>query len=172
MSTSIRKSLCVVVASLLCGGSTIAAQSQASRSSNEVIEGQTTITLPDTARYSAIERALVRLERRRSASIAKHDTAWLSTLYAPDFSGIAANGRRVDRAALFGVFALDTPSAHFLIDELQTRELTPTSATVTGRLRSVAADGSPTAGSRYLHVYALRHDRWQLVSAVGVPAGQ
>jgi Domain of unknown function (DUF4440) len=138
---------------------------------NEVIEGQTTITLPDTNRYTSIERALVRLERRRSAAIAAHDTGWLATLYASDFKGIVANGRRVDRAALFAVFALDNPGARFLIDELEMRGLGPTQATATGRLRTVGADGAISAGSRYLHVYVLRDDRWQLVSAVGVPAG-
>ena len=151
---------------------TIAATAQAqvastARSAGEVVEGQTTLTLPDTIHYTAIERALVRLERRRSAAIARHDTAWLATLYSPDLRAIAANGRRVDRSALFGVFALDNPSARFLIDELEVRELTPQTATVTGRLRAVAADGSIAPGTRYMHVYVLRDGRWQLAAAEG-----
>ena len=172
MSTPLLSGFYVFVAAALYALPTeTRAQSAAASRLNDVVEGQTTITLPDTTRYTEIERGLVRLERRRSAAIAKHDTAWLATLYASDFSGIAANGRRVDRAALFGVFALDNPNTRFLIDELQMRELTPRSATVTGRLRSVGADGAIANGARYLHVYILRSDRWQLVHAVGVPAG-
>ena len=34
---------------------------------------------------------LVRIERRRSAAIARHDTAWLATLYSLDLGAIAAN---------------------------------------------------------------------------------
>ena len=139
----------------------------AARSATVVSEGQTAITLPDTARYSASERELLRLERRRSAAIAAHDTAWLATLYAPDFQGVAANGRRVDRAALFGVFARDNPGARFRIDELTVREQANDAATVTGRLQALGADGTVAAESRYLHVYVRRNGRWQLVAAAG-----
>jgi len=38
-------------------------------------------------------------------------------------------------------------------------------ATVTGRLRTVAATGEVTAESRYLHVYVMRDERWRLVAA-------
>jgi ketosteroid isomerase-like protein len=133
----------------------------------EVVEGRTTITLPDTTRYPAAARAIVRLERRRSAAISAHDTAWLATLYAPDFQGVAASGRRIDRAALFRIFALDDTSAHFLIDELEVRELAPNTATVTGRLRMVTGGGAANAGSRYLHVYVRRGGRWQILAAEG-----
>jgi hypothetical protein len=167
LRTRLRRSLAPVV---LCAlGTRAAAQGGAGRAagSRDVVEGQTTITLPDTVGYSAVERTLIRLERRRSAAIAGHDTMWLATLYAPDFQGVVATGRRVDRAALFGVFARDNPGARFLFDELEARELTPGTATVTGRLRSLAADGSVGSESRYLHVYVRTGRRWQLRVAEG-----
>jgi ketosteroid isomerase-like protein len=132
-----------------------------------VTAGQTEISLPDTARYSPAERAIVRLEVRRSEAIAAHDTSWLATLYAEDFTGVVGNGLRVDRAALFAVFSRDNPGARFAIDELSVRALSEGAAIVTGRLRSPAADGASGFESRYLHVYALHGGTWRLVAAQG-----
>jgi uncharacterized protein (TIGR02246 family) len=132
-----------------------------------VVEGQTTMTLPDTSALGQSGRAIIRLERARSAAIARHDTAWLSTVYASDLRAVAANGRRVDRAALFGVFMLDNPTARFAIDELEVRELGPDVAALTGRLRTLGPDGATLNESRYLHLYLRRDGRWQIVAAQG-----
>lgn len=134
----------------------------------EVIEGQTTIVLPDTTTYLSGERQILRLECRRSAAISAHDTTWLATLYAPDFAGIVARGLRVDRRTLFVVFTRDNPEARFRIDELAVREHVPgMAATVTGRLQTLAADGSVAGESRYVHFYVKREGRWQVVTAAG-----
>jgi ketosteroid isomerase-like protein len=132
-----------------------------------VTAGQTAITLPDTGGYAASERLILRAEIRRSEAIAAHDTAWLATLYAADFQGVVANGLRVDRSALFAVFSRDNPGARFTIDELAVRALSPDAAVVTGRLASLAPDGSTAFASRYLHVYVLRPEGWRLVAAEG-----
>jgi ketosteroid isomerase-like protein len=132
----------------------------------QVVAGQTTITLPDTAAYSPGERQLLRMEVERSAAIARHDTAWLATLYAPDFQGVVANGRRVDRGALFAVFSFDNPDSRFLIDELAIRRFGD-AATVTGRLRSTTLAGDVVGESRYLHVYVRRGGQWWMVAAEG-----
>lgn len=135
-------------------------------SAQQVVAGQTTITLPDTQAYSSEARRIVRLEVERSAAIARHDTTWLATLYAPDFRGVVANGRRVDRAALFRVFSFDNPSARFAIDELEVRDF-GAAATVTGRLRTLGPGGEVAGESRYLHVYVRRDGRWWMVAAEG-----
>jgi hypothetical protein len=132
----------------------------------QVVAGQTTITLPDTAAYSAEQRRLLALEVERSAAIARHDTAWLGTLYAPDFQGVVANGARVDRAALFAVFSRDNPDSRFFIDELALREFGE-AMTVTGRLRTTTLAGEVLGESRYLHVYVRRGGRWWMVAAEG-----
>ena len=133
------------------------------RAQGEVVAGQTTITLPDTQAYSPAARRILALEVARSAAIARHDTTWLATLYAPDFRGVVANGRRVERSALFRVFSFDNPAARFAIDELEVRDFGQ-AATVTGRLRTLA----PTQGeSRYLHVYVRRGGHWWIVAAEG-----
>lgn len=131
------------------------------RAQGEVVAGQTTITLPDTQAYSPAARRIVALEVGRSAAIARHDTTWLATLYAPDFRGVVANGRRVSRDDLFRVFSFDNPAARFAIDELEVRDFGE-AATVTGRLRTLGA-----GESRYLHVYVRRDGRWWLVAAEG-----
>ena len=135
-------------------------------SAEEVTEGQTRITLPDTSGYSKVQRELLRLERRRSAAIAAHDLTWLATVYAPDFRGIAAGGRRVDRETLFAIFGRDNPDSRFLIDELEIRQF-GTMATVTGRLRTTTLSGEVLGESRYVHVYTRRAGRWVIVSAAG-----
>jgi len=132
----------------------------------QVVAGQTTITLPDTSGYSRTERRILGLERDRSAAIARRDTAWLDNLYAPDFRGVVANGRRVDRDALFALFSQDNPGARFTIDELEVRELGG-AALVTGRLRTLGPGGEVVAESRYLHVYVRRDLRWWIVAAEG-----
>jgi hypothetical protein len=98
------------------------------------------------------------------AAIARGDTASLSSLYAPDFRGVAGNGSRIERADLFRIFGRDDPVSRFLIDEISVRSYGG-AATVTGRLRTVAATGEVTAESRYLHVYVMRDGRWRLVAA-------
>jgi ketosteroid isomerase-like protein len=135
-------------------------------SAEDVTEGQTRITLPDASGYSKVQRELLSLERRRSAAIAAHDLTWLATVYAPDFRGIAAGGRRVDRETLFAIFGRDNPDSRFLIDELEIRQF-GTMATVTGRLRTTTVSGEVQGESRYLHVYTRRGGRWMIVSAAG-----
>ena len=138
---------------------------------NTVVEGATTITLPDTTGYSRGARAILALERQRSAAIARHDTTWLARLYSPDFQGIAGNGARVDRALMFRVFSRDLPESRFLIDELAIRDFGAT-ATVTGRLRMPNPAGEIVAETRYIHVYVRRLGGWQIVSAQGTPVGR
>lgn len=108
----------------------------------------------------------MRLEVERSAAIARHDTAWLATVYAPDFRGVVANGRRVDRTELFRVFSFDNPAARFAIDELEVRDF-GAAATVTGRLRTLGPGGEVAGESRYLHVYVCRDGQWWMVAAEG-----
>lgn len=144
----------------------LAAQTHDAPGAGQVVEGQTLITLPDTTGQSAAQRELLAIERERSAAIARHDTAWLATVYAPDFAGVVANGRRVDRAALFRVFGFDSPESRFLIDELHIRDFGE-AATVTGRLRTTTLAGEVVGESRYLHVYVRRDGHWWLVAAEG-----
>jgi ketosteroid isomerase-like protein len=84
---------------------------------------------------------------------------------------MVANGRRVDRDALFAVFSQDNPGARFTIDELEVREF-GSAAVVTGRLRTLGPGGEVAAESRYMHVYIRRDLRWWIVAAEGsaVPA--
>ena len=131
-----------------------------------VVAGQTTITLPDTSNYSLIARHLLAMEIARSAAIARHDTTWLSNLYAPDFRGVPASGQIVDRATLLGVFTRDNPNSHFLIDELVIRDF-GTAASVMGRLRTTTLTGEVVAESRYLHLYVSRDKHWWIVNAIG-----
>ncbi|HKP75858.1 MAG TPA: nuclear transport factor 2 family protein [Longimicrobiaceae bacterium] len=152
--------------STLIAAAAVLAAALPARAHAQVVEGQTTITLPDTSTYSRTARRILGMERDRSAAIARRDTAWLVNLYAPDFRGVAANGRRLDRDALFAVFLQDNSSARFAIDELEVREFGGT-VLVTGRLRTLGPGGEVVAESRYLHVYLRRELHWWIVAAEG-----
>lgn len=132
----------------------------------EVTEGQTKITLPAIDGFTRTQRTLLAIERKRSAAIAAHDLAFLSTVYAADFRGIAAGGRRLDRETLFQVFSRDLPESRFLIDELEFRDF-GSSAVVSGRLRTTTLAGDVVGESRYIHLYQRRAGKWQIVSAAG-----
>ena len=140
------------------------AEAASSEKAEPVRAGRTLITLPDTTAYTPLERQILGLERERSAAIARGDTAWLATVYAPDFEGIAANGRRIGRPDLFRVFGRDDPESRFTIDELRVRDYGGT-AMVTGRLRTFAPNGEVRGDTRYLHVYVKREGVWWLVRA-------
>lgn len=161
-------SLCVAIGWLAAAAR---ADQPAPHPTGQVTEGRTLITLPDTTGYSPDERVILALERGRSAAIARGDTAWLAALYATDFRGVAGNGARIEQANLFRIFGRDDPVSRFLIDELSIRSYGG-AATVTGRLRTLAATGEMTAESRYLHVYVMRESRWRLVAAQATPVPQ
>jgi len=146
-----------------------AIQSGAVRQAGSVLEGATSIALPDTTSLSADERELVRVERRRSAAIAAHDTGWLATLYAPDFRTVAANGQGISRAQLLQLFTRDDPTTRFTIDELSARALSSDAALISGRLRATGPDGITRFETRYTHVYAKRDGRWQIVAIQASP---
>jgi hypothetical protein len=164
MAMKIRMTPWIVGLALACLVAGAHADQPAPHPASQVTEGRTLISLPDTTSYSPDERAILALERGRSAAIARGDTAWLATLYASDFRGVAGNGARIERADLFRIFGRDDPVSRFLIDEISVRSYGG-AATVTGRLRTVAATGEVTAESRYLHVYVMRDERWRLVAA-------
>ena len=87
------------------------ADQPAPHSSDQVTEGRTLISIPDTTAYSADERAVLALERGRSGAIARRDTTWLAALYAPDFRGVAGNGIRIERRTSSGSSTGTTRSA-------------------------------------------------------------
>jgi hypothetical protein len=131
---------------------------------------QTTFTFPDTTSLGAAERALLRFEQERSAAIARHDITVLRRMYADEFRGITAAGIPVDRERLLWVFTRDDPSTIFTIDELavQTLGSAGDTAVLTGRLTTIRREtGEVLVASRFIHVYALRDGRWQIVAAQG-----
>ena len=144
----------------------VVCRSGGAQTPGQVVAGQTTITLPDTNGLSAIARQILAIEVERSAAIARHDTAWLSRVYAADFRGVPANGQLVDRATLLNVFTRDNPNSRFLIDELVIRDF-GAAASVMGRLRTTTLAGEVIAESRYLHLYISRDSHWWIVNAVG-----
>jgi ketosteroid isomerase-like protein len=109
---------------------------------------------------------LIVLEYKRSAAIAAHDSAFLNEIYADDFRGVTALGFKVGKSDLMEVFGRDNPNTKFKLDELEPRVFGDT-AIVTGRLTGRDAQGVITAQSLYIHVYARRNGKWQLVAGQG-----
>ena len=132
----------------------------------QALASRVAFTLPDTNRLDPIGRELIHLERVRNEAIAAHDTTALRRMYAPDFRAVAAMGAIVDRRTLLAGYSRDDPHWTFKIDELNARALDPsrTAAILTARLRTFQ-DGALAVASRYIHVYAKRDGRWQIVAA-------
>src|SRR5262245_54503947 len=118
------------------------------------LAAQTTFTLPDTSRLNTAERELLRFEQNRSAAIARHDTAQIRLMYAPEFAGVTATGFEVSLERLLGVFAQDDPTTVFTIDEIRIHQLSARDAAIfSGRLTTLRRTGEVVARSRFLHVY-------------------
>lgn len=133
-----------------------------------LLSAQTTFSLPDTATLNPVERELLRFEQTRSAAIARHDTATLRRMYAPEFRGVTATGFEVTVERLLGVFAQDDPTTVFAIDEIRVNQLSAVDAAIfSGRLTTRRRSGELVAQSRFLHVYERRGGRWIIVAAQG-----
>jgi hypothetical protein len=133
-------------------------------------QAQTQFVDPDTAAWSPAERALLDLEKTRSAAIARHDLDALRRMYADEFRGVTATGYPVDRERLMEVFKRDDPSNVFTIDEIAVRVLGQArdTAVFSGRLTTKKRDGGEVLGqSRFIHVYVLRDGRWQILYGQG-----
>lgn len=127
---------------------------------------RTEILVPDTTSMNSAERAIMRVERRRSIAVGARDTATLESIYAPEFRGIVAVGSALNRAQMLEEVSRDDPTTTFRVDELavHTLDAARTSALLTGRLRTLSGTRT-VAMTRYIHVYQLRQGRWQLVAA-------
>jgi hypothetical protein len=160
-----RQSAIAAIAVLLC----------AHFASSQVLASRVAFTLPDTNRLDPIGRELVQLERVRNQAIVAHDTMALRRMYAPDFRAVAAMGAILDRRELLAGYSRDDPHWSFKIDELNAHAIdqSRTAAILTARLRTFQ-NGVLAVASRYIHVYAKRDGRWQIVSAQAtfVPVGK
>ena len=135
---------------------------------SQSVTAQTTFTLPDTSQLNSAERELLRFEQNRSAAIARHDTAQIRGMYAPEFTGVTATGFEVSLERLLGVFAQDDPTTVFTIDEIRVRQLSSRDAAIfSGRLTTLRRTGEVVARSRFLHVYERRDGRWVILAAQG-----
>jgi ketosteroid isomerase-like protein len=112
---------------------------------------------------------LIAVEQARSKAIAVHDAAFLSGLYADDFSGVTSNGIEVDKATLMAVFARTDGRLVFSLEDLKNRPLDTDTALVSGVLVARDASGGLVGRQRYLHVYEKRGGRWKLVGGQSTP---
>ena len=158
----------LVLIALAAVGIGRAADTAAARQ-NPLAGTRTSFVVPDTSRWSPLQRALLAFEQARSAAIARHDTATLRRMYADEFRGVAANGLEVDRERLLGVFTQDDPTAVFTIDEIAIAQLDQggQSAVLTARLTTKQRSGVVVAQSRFVHVYVRRDGRWQILVGQG-----
>jgi hypothetical protein len=110
------------------------------------------------------------LESSRNAAIKAGDMATLEKLYAPDFTGIAGNGTRVDRPTLFSVFKRNA-GGDFTADSriLTARKLGKGLVAVEGRLRLTNSAGATISDSNYLHIFRRNGRHWEMVEGAAVP---
>jgi hypothetical protein len=111
-----------------------------------------------------------RLELSRNGAIRAGDMVALERLYAADFQGIAGNGRRVDRAALFAVFQRNAGGDFMAESEILSAREIGGLVFAEGRLRLWnGARDHVLSDSLYLHVFRRNGDRWEMVSGSATP---
>ena len=117
-----------------------------------------------------------RLESSRNAAIKAGDMEALGRIYARDFHGIAANGARVDRDALFAIFRRNAGGDFVADSEILSAREEGRLVLVEGRLRLYTADRRRLiSDSLFLHIFRPRKNgrpEWEMVagSATPVPA--
>ncbi len=112
---------------------------------------------------------LIAVEQARSRAIAAHDSAFLTNLYADDFSGVTSAGIEVDKATLMSVFARTGGALTFSLEGLKSRPLDADTTLISGVLVAKDAAGALVGRQRYLHVYEKRDGRWKLVGGQSTP---
>jgi catechol 2,3-dioxygenase-like lactoylglutathione lyase family enzyme len=117
------------------------------------------------------EKALIKLESRRSEAILAKDLQALDAIYAADFRGLMANGRFVNKAGLFEIFKTADPALRFIVDEVEARVLGNTAVTH-GRITGRNPQGEIVILSKFTHVYVRRRGTWQLVEGANTPLPQ
>jgi ketosteroid isomerase-like protein len=111
------------------------------------------------------EEEVLAVERSRGEAIRTHDRAALARIYADDFSGVTTAGKKVDKETVLQVLANVDPRLTFTTDDLTARLFGDT-AVVSGRVTGRGnLDGREISNAFwFLHVYAHRAGRWELVA--------
>jgi ketosteroid isomerase-like protein len=109
------------------------------------------------------EQAVMQIEAARTLAIKQGNMKALEEIYADDFTGVASGGRAVTKAQLMQVFKNVDPRVTFTTDDLKVRVLNET-AVATGRITGKTSGGEVVSAFTYLHVYAKRNGRWQMVT--------
>ncbi|TGE24276.1 nuclear transport factor 2 family protein [Hymenobacter aquaticus] len=115
-----------------------------------------------------VAQELLQLERRWNEAIVRRDTAFISTLLAPDFLYVAADGSVNDRKTV--LLAVSNPNSvvnPFQTEDVRVRQYGNSTVILTGWfLQTGTWLGQPFAVRlRYTDVYVKRKGRWQAVSA-------
>jgi ketosteroid isomerase-like protein len=120
------------------------------------------------AQDQALGREFAEIERRRSEALRANDANALERLYAADFIGITAAGRRLTRDAMIAnVRSRGAQTTRFVAEDLEVRRVDEL-VLVTGRIIGRDAGGIVSDG-RFLHMYRRHHDAWQIIAAQATP---
>jgi ketosteroid isomerase-like protein len=106
---------------------------------------------------------LAQLEEVRRAAIKAKDIATLSRIYSPAFVGIAANGQRLTRSALFDVFSGTDPSMVFETRDVEVLDYGDTAVFI-GSLIGLTAAGERVFATRFSHTFVKIDGEWVCVA--------
>ena len=120
------------------------------------------------AQDQALVREFAEIERLRSEALRANDASALEQIYAADFIGITAAGRRLTRDVMVAnVRGRGPQTTRFAAEELEAR-LVDGLALVTGRILGRDA-GSIVSDGRFMHVYRRHNGGWQIIAAQATP---
>ena len=117
----------------------------------------------------SVEATLKEMENKWEAAIVAHDASAVDALVAPDFSGISAKGKFVNKRALIGEIKRDKDTYTSARNEkLNVHVYGDTVAVVTGSAHSKGAtkEGKPFDRTyRYTDTWVQRDGQWQCVAS-------
>ena len=115
------------------------------------------------------EAEIRRVEQEYVAAREHNDSTALARMLSPDYVGIASMGRVEGRSYLLARTNV-TPNGETIrkmtLDSLEVHMIGPNDAVLVGRRVVTTSD---TGTMRFLHVFAKRNGRWQLVAGSVTP---
>ena len=121
------------------------------------------------AQDAALLREFAGIERRRSDALRANDVTTLERIYARDFIGITAAGRRLTRGEMIANVKTRGPqTTEFSAEELEAKRAEGL-ALVTGRIVGRDTAGNVVTSGRFLHVYRREGGDWQIIAAQATP---
>jgi ketosteroid isomerase-like protein len=123
-----------------------------------------------------VEAAIKENENRWEAAVASHTISIIERLIAPDYIGVSAKGKFVNRSGLLGDFKSDKDTYKSTkVEKLNVRAFGKDLAVATGRARETGTDKDGKSFDKtflFTDTWMQRNGQWQCVASQAVLRGE